>query len=84
MPPEEREKISKRCIYDEENDQWKLKPIAENKTLVYGGLGSLAAVNITHYVLIQHLTSGVMYCVNFSLFTEKYYVMTSDRNTHVL
>ncbi|XP_028399577.1 kinesin-II 95 kDa subunit-like [Dendronephthya gigantea] len=32
MPPEEREKISKRCIYDEENDQWKLKPIAENKT----------------------------------------------------
>ncbi len=32
MPPEERAKITNRCVYDEENNEWKLKPIAENKT----------------------------------------------------
>ncbi|CAB3989872.1 kinesin KIF3B [Paramuricea clavata] len=32
IPPEERTKITNRCVYDEENNEWKLKPIAENKT----------------------------------------------------
>lgn len=32
MPLDERNKITNRCFYDEENDEWKLKPITENKT----------------------------------------------------